>query len=242
VSTVDLVLGENFFGKEAARASGRATLSAMVAVPSAPPKYIDSVAYPAPSADVDQRIVLNGITWRDYCVLRELLDSPGVRMTYLEGSLEIMSPSRKHEDIKTRIARLLELYALERDMPLQGYGSTTFRSEPRERGLEPDECYVVGAPQAEGYPDLAIEVTVTSGGLNKLAVYRGLGVREVWMWRDGAIAVYVLGPEGYEERSGSAVAPHIDLGAIARFAAMPDQHEALKGYRALLRSGRTLPL
>jgi Uma2 family endonuclease len=89
-------------------------------------------------------------------------------MTYLEGALEIMSPSRLHENIKTRIARLLELFALERDIRLQGYGSMTLRHEPKGRGLEPGECYVLGPPQTEGFPDLAIEVSVTSGGIDKL--------------------------------------------------------------------------
>lgn len=119
-------------------------------------------AVPAPPRDVDQRVILNGISWRDYSVLRDLLDGPGLRMTYLEGTLELMSPSRLHEDVKTRIARLLELYALERELRLYGYGSTTFRLEPKERGLEPDECYTVGHPMKE-YPDLAIEVVVTAG-------------------------------------------------------------------------------
>jgi Uma2 family endonuclease len=185
--------------------------------------------------DVDERVVLHGISWRDYCVLRDLLDGPGVRMTYLEGALEIMRPSRLHEDVKKRIARLLELYALERDVPLQGYGSTTFRLEAKARGLEPDECYVVGKPQSEGFPDLAIEVAVATGGIDKLEVYRGLRVREVWVWVEGRIHVYLLGAEGYEERARSEVVPGIDLDAMARFIDEPDQHGALKAYRDSLR-------
>jgi Uma2 family endonuclease len=196
-----------------------------------------SIAVPPRRSDVDERVILNGISWRDYCVLRDLLDGPGVRMTYLEGALEIMTPSRLHEEVKKRISRLLELYALERDIPLQGYGSTTFRHEPKERGLEPDECYVAGKPQSEGFPDLAIEVTVTSGGIDKLEVYRGLGVREVWMWDGGRIFVYVLGPDGYEERGGSEVVAGIDLDVVARFAGEIDQHAALKAYREELRGG-----
>ena len=206
------------------------------ASPSRPPARSHGV--PPRSPDVDQRVVLNGISWRDYCVLRDLLDSPGVRMTYLEGTLEIMSPSRLHEDVKKRIARLLELYALERDTPLQGYGSTTFRHEPKERGLEPDECYVVGKPQSEGFPDLAIEVSVTSGGIDKLEVCRGLGVREVWIWSEGDISVHVLGPGGYEARDAGQAVSGIDLSALARFAGEVDQHAALKAYREHLRAGR----
>lgn len=195
-------------------------------------------AVPAQARDVDQRVILHGISWRDYCVLRDLLDDSAVRMTYLEGALEIMSPSRLHEDVKTRIARLLELFALERDVRIQGYGSMTLRHEPKERGLEPDECYVIGLPQTEGFPDLAIEVSVTSGGIDKLEVYRGFGVREVWIWVEGRIAVYVLTDAGYVERGSSEVLPSIDLAVVARFAGEPDQHESAMAYRAYLREAK----
>jgi hypothetical protein len=63
----------------------------------------------------EQRFVLHGVDWRTYCVLRELLDSPGLRMTYLEGALELMSPSLRHEAFKKMIARLIEVFALERE-------------------------------------------------------------------------------------------------------------------------------
>lgn len=97
-------------------------------------------------------MLLEGVSWATYVMLRDSVDSPGVRMTYFEGTLEIMSPSRAHEVEKTQIARLLELFCLERDIPLFGYGSTTFRSEPDARGLEADECYARGCDKP--IPDL----------------------------------------------------------------------------------------
>jgi hypothetical protein len=89
---------------------------------------------PAPSPDEDRFVVLHDVEWKTYCALRELLDGPGIRMTYLKGALEIISPSRRHEGFKKRIARLVELYALERRIPLAGYGSTTFKRAAKERG------------------------------------------------------------------------------------------------------------
>lgn len=198
-----------------------------------------STAVPPPPSDVDQRVILHGVSFREYCDLRERFDSPGVRMTYFEGALEIMSPSRKHEDIKTRIARLLEVFALERNIPLYGYGSTTFKDEPNERGLEPDECYGVRRDMGDA-PDLAIEVVVTHGGIGKREIYRTLGVRELWTWRSGAIAVHVLAGDAYEARERSEVLPEVDLEALARFAAEPDQHAAVMGYRDLLRGAAAL--
>jgi len=64
---------------------------------------------------------------------------------------------------------------------LEGYGSWTVRSEAADRGVEADECYLVGIREAEPQrPDIAIEVIRTSGGIDKLEVYRGPEVPEVW--------------------------------------------------------------
>src|SRR5438093_38271 len=88
------------------------------------------------AVDVDQRIVLYSVSWQRYEALRALLDDvAGLRMTYLEGTLEIMRPSRTHERVKKLVARLVEMYATARDIALYGYGSMTFRKEAKERGL-----------------------------------------------------------------------------------------------------------
>jgi Uma2 family endonuclease len=190
---------------------------------------------PPVSRDVDQRVVLHGVDFSTYSALRELLDGPGVRLTYLCGALEIMSPSRRHEDLKKRIARLVELFALERNIPLYGYGSTTFKREARERGLEPDECYCVGADMHE-YPEIALEVVISSGGIDKLAVYEGLGVREVWFWKEDRFEIYCLQGEGFQAAARSAFLPDLDFAALARFTLHPDQHQALLEYRTWLNS------
>jgi Uma2 family endonuclease len=187
--------------------------------------------------DEDRFVVLHGVEWKTYCAVRELFDSPGIRMTYLKGALEIMSPSRRHEAYKKSIARLIELFALERDVPLLGYGSTTFRKALAERGLEPDECYVVGRETSDDeVPDIALEVVLTSGGIDKLEVYRGLGVPDVWFWQNGRFSIHRLGESGYEAQTRGALLPTLDFEELARFAAEPHQHAALKGYRDRLRA------
>src|SRR5689334_22440826 len=182
----------------------------------------------APSVSDERRILLSNVPWSTYVVLRDSLDSSGVHMTYLEGSLEIMSPSREHEVDKKQIARLLELFCLERDIPLYGYGSTTFRREEKERGLEPDECYC--RDRDAQVPDIALEVVRTNPLIDKLEVYRGLGVREVWIFREGRFVVVVLRGDRYESVPTSTVFPEVDLAAIARHAVMADQHVALRAF------------
>lgn len=188
-----------------------------------------------PTPEEEPRVLLSNVSWATYVMLRDSVESPGVRMTYLKGALEIMSPSRTHEVSKTQIARLLELFCLERDIPLYGYGSMTFRKEEAERGLEPDECYCRGADGT--VPDLAIEVVVTAPAIDKLEVYRGLGLREVWLFKDGSFKVFVLGSKGYEVSRASAVFPEVDLERLAHYALQSDQHAALRAFRLEL-SGR----
>ncbi|WP_299405611.1 Uma2 family endonuclease [Acaryochloris sp. IP29b_bin.148] len=123
-----------------------------------------------PSVTEDQRVILSSVSWQQYDgLLSTLGDYPGLRLLYLQGNLEIFMPSPEHEMLKKVIARLLERYAEEVDIPLHGYGSTTFRLEAKAIGLEPDECYCV--QELKDLPDFAIEVNLTSGGVDKLAIY-----------------------------------------------------------------------
>lgn len=188
--------------------------------------------FPIEPAAEEQRLVLPGVPWSMYVALREMLDHTNLRMTYLEGTLEIMSPSRRHEVEKTQIARFLELFCLERDIPLYGYGRATWRSEAKARGLEADECYSRGEREL---PEIAIEVIVSHGSVDKLEVYRGLGIREVWLFENGACTVLSLRDAGYVKIPSSEVIPEVDLVRIVQYAMRPDQHAALRAYRDELR-------
>jgi Uma2 family endonuclease len=193
---------------------------------------------PPPSARElgEQRMLIHGVSWKDYVILREALDTPGLRMTYCGGALELMSPSRLHELKKTTIARLVELYAMERDLPLIGYGSTTFRVEAKERGAEPDECYRVGSLMKDGeMPDIVLEVIETSPLLDKLWVYKGFEIPEVWLFEDGRFRLHRLGESGYSEIERSGYLPELDFDLIAKLAVREDQHEALRELRQILR-------
>jgi Uma2 family endonuclease len=133
---------------------------------------------------------------------------------------------------KTQIARFLELFCLERDIPLYGYGSTTWRSEARARGLEADECYSIGEREL---PEIAIEVIVSRGSIDKLEVYRGLGIREIWLFEAGAYSVLTLRDAGYVKIPSSEVIPEVDLARIVTYAMRSDQHAALREFRDELR-------
>jgi len=187
---------------------------------------------------------LHGIRWQDYENLIAMRgDNGGTRITYLHGELELTTPSIEHEAYKTRLARLLEAYAEEMDIELEGYGSWTIRAQQQDSGVEPDECYVIGdavdrGQARTGIPDLALEVVWTSGGIGKLAIYRRLGVPEVWYWQRGELLIFVLGTDGYQQRPRSSLLPGFDPNTLTRFMQGESQTQAVRTYRRLLRQGQ----
>jgi Uma2 family endonuclease len=185
----------------------------------------------------EQRMAIYGVSWKDYVILREALDTPGLRMTYCEGVLEFMSPSRNHELWKKTAARLLETYAFILRMPLVGYGSTTFRNEAKERGVEPDECWRVGSLMKDGeMPDIVLEVICVSPILDKLHVYDGLEVPEVWLWKDGVFELYRRqGQGGYALIDRSTFFPQLDFALVSRFVTREDQDVALQEFADAVR-------
>jgi Uma2 family endonuclease len=193
-----------------------------------------SLSPPSDSISVDHCVVLRDVSWEQYeALLASRGDGAGPRMTYYRGTLEIMSPSAEHELISRMFDRLLAAYAEEVGLELNAYGSWTQRRSP-DRGLEPDECFVVGA-RTRSVPDLAIEVVWTAELGSKLEVYQGLGIPEVWVWESGTIVVHVLGDAGYQPQPSSKLLPTLDLALVARYVTRTDQITALREFRAALR-------
>jgi Uma2 family endonuclease len=200
-----------------------------------PPAMV--VAFPAHSFDEDQRVVLGTMSWQDFEAFLAIRgERSGVRMYYLDGAIEIMSPTKTHEGRKKALARLLELWAMETGVSLNGFGSWTLKDEMREAGAEPDECYIVGDKDKD-IPDLAIEVEWSRvTGLAKPEIYRRLGVRELWTIKvDGSVMVRVLHKGQWIEQTKSKLFPKLDLAWLVSFLDVTPQNKAVLAVRDALR-------
>jgi Uma2 family endonuclease len=187
------------------------------------------IAPPAATDNAVQRILLEGISWQRFEQLSACFeDSRAVRLTYLNGSLEILSPvGPEHEMLKRSIGYLLEAYLTQKGIRFYGRGGFTLKQPGRAAG-EPDESYCIGSDKP--LPDLVIEVVVTHEALSKLPLYQGLGIPEVWLWRSGDLDVHVLEPEGYRRGTRSRLLPDLDLALLAGHVRMPDQYDAVQAF------------
>ena len=174
----------------------------------------------------EQRLILPAYyTWEQFEALESLMaDSPGLRISYLDGWIEFMTVGEEHESFKKALAILLEAYFFELGIEFFPVGSATRRDRARDVSFEPDESYYIGSRKE--HPDLAVEVTITSGSTNKLAKYLRLRIAEVWFWENNRLAVYRLREDDYEQVSRSEFLPELDLELLVRCVLMPSRIEA----------------
>ncbi len=171
-------------------------------------------------------VLLPNVSWE---ILEQLdidLAPTGARLTFLDDTLEIMAPlSEAHEEPKNTLGQILEAYMRLKNIRFYGRGSTTIGLKELGARKEPDESYCLS--ERKQTPDLALEITVTSGGINVLEIYRRVGVAEVWFWEDGVITIYCLRAAGYELVSQSELLPELDLRLLEFCSRMADQYDAV---------------
>ncbi len=178
--------------------------------------------------------LIHNLTWEQLEELdRSLEDFPGVKLVYLDGIAEIMPIGRDHEDFKSTIVRLIEAYLDEKNIRFYKRGGPSLGEKELGARNEPDESYNLDAPKP--YPDLVIEVVVTSGGIDKLEGYRRMGVQEIWRWEDGVLDIYQRRDSAYEKAQFSQLLTGFPTDLFCRYVVYYDQYDAVREFRQALR-------
>jgi Uma2 family endonuclease len=177
----------------------------------------------------ESRFVLRDIGWQGYETLLNLVGDGAVRITYDRGTSELMLPSRDHELFRIIVGRIIDILAEELYLPYIAAGSTTWRREDLDRGLEPDQCfYLANAGRVLGKktidlsvdppPDLAVEIEISRSALDRMGVYAALGVPEVWRFDGETLRVERLQEDRtYAPSETSPTFPFLPLEEIVRF-------------------------
>jgi len=195
------------------------------------PPALTAIDERASQVAAEQRVLLSPVSWATYeKLLADLAQQSSIRLTYDQGTLEIMSPLPEHEEYNRTLALLVEVLAEERGIDVRNLGSTTFRRENLSRGFEPDSCfYIQHEAQISGKttidltvdppPDLVIEVDITSRSLHKFPIYADVGVPEIWRYNGQQVRISLLTATGYQDSESSHALPLLTDAILTDFLA-----------------------
>ncbi len=193
-----------------------------------------------------QQLLMTDISWSVYeQLLEEFGEKRGSRINYSQGVLEIMVPLPEHEDDKSIIADLVKVLLEELDIEFRSLGSTTFKSQTTQRGLEADECFYIENESAirgkthidltvDPLPDLALEIDITSR--TRFDSYEVLGVRELWRFDGTQLEINILQNSQYIQVEDSPHFPGFPLREV-----IPDylERSKIEGRNTIMKAFRT---
>ena len=188
---------------------------------------------PTRTLEGERRFLLPGVGWEGYEALLKMIGDRRVRVTFDGEDAELMSPSQNHEFYKRIIGWMLEALFEELNVPYEPAGSTTWRN--RAGGLEPDECYYLSNLalvrqkrnsldlNADPAPDLAVEIEISRGALDRLGLYAALGVAEVWRFDGETLRIERLQGDGtYQQITTSLALPAITPDEVVHWARLAE--------------------
>ncbi|BBD66700.1 hypothetical protein NIES4072_60260 [Nostoc commune NIES-4072] len=184
----------------------------------------------------EKLVTLKDVSWEQFKGIEaQLQENRNVRLSYLSGILEIMSPiGDKHEKVKSTVGLLLEAYMKELGIRFYRRGGFTLE-EPGYASGTPDESYSIGTEKE--VPDIVIEIIVTSGTINRKELYKPKKVPEVWFWKSNSIKIFRLNKqEEYEQVDRSGFFPDLDPALLLNYIAMPDQYDAVVEFEQIIRN------
>lgn len=194
---------------------------------------------------------LERITWNEYeQLLEELIERPGVRVSYDQGRVEIMSPTYEHEMYKGFCTSMARILSEELSVLVETAGATTYKSKQLMKGSEPDESFYVQNARAiigkrqidlsvDPPPDVVVEIDITSESLGKFPIYAAFGVPEIWRYDGEHAQIYHLVNQSYVETARSLAFTCLTAQALTDFieqSKTEGQSAALAAFRQWVRT------
>jgi Uma2 family endonuclease len=197
----------------------------------------------------DSVLTQHGVSWDEYEELLETVgDASGLRISYDEGRLQIMTLSQRHERYSTLIERMVDRVSRLLHIKILFYGSTTIKKQRKQRGVEPDACFyvqnaaVVGTKNEIDFnvdppPDVVVEVDLHHESLWKFPIYAALGVPELWRYDGDSLTIYQLRDERYVASEASLSLPVFTSALLTEFLVLSpkqDQYDILLAFEEWL--------
>ncbi len=171
------------------------------------------------------------VTWDEYEELLKLVgEAPGLRISYDDGTIKVMSLSPEHEKYVHFIESMVSAIRLRLRINILFFGSMTMRKRKKSKGNEPDACFYVQTAAAIGNrldldfavdppPDVIVEVDIHHDSTGNDPIYAALGVPEIWRYDGFEAAILHLKENGYVEAESSDALPMISSAILTDYLA-----------------------
>lgn len=206
----------------------------------------------AVAAPATQRVVIRDVSWGLYeLLLAGHLDKSAPRFTFDRGTLEIMSPGRRHERTNRSFARLIWTVGFELGIEIEDVGSMTYKRSSVRRGFEPDSSFYLRLPgrldsdrdfdpEVDPPPDLVIEIDVSRSSIPKLELFAALQVPEVWLWDGEQVSFFHLRDVEYVSSHHSRLISELTSAIVTEFILSSMNLTDAAWHRSIVEWARTL--
>ena len=199
----------------------------------------------------DSVLIQHGTSWDEYEELLEAVgEASGLRISYDDGTLQIMTLSQEHEMYSTLIERIVDRLSVYLRIRVLFYGSATMRKQSKMKGAEPDACFyiqnagLVGKKKRFDFeidppPDVVVEIDLHHDSLPKFSIYAALGVPELWRFDGASLTIYHLADEQYLPSEVSHSLPMLAGSLLTEFlqrSAKEDQCDILLAFEEWLKT------
>lgn len=194
--------------------------------------YFEIASQLPPAADV----TFHDVSWEEYeQLIEELGEARGLRVSYNEGTLRIMTVSSEHESYAAFINLLIGHLSFRLRINIRFFGSATMRTKRKKKGNEPDACFYVQSAPAIGNriqidfavdppPDVVVEVDIHHDSRDKFSIYAALGVPEIWRYDGQELTIHLLQDDQYLNVEKSVALPMLSGVVLTDFLARMPKH------------------
>ncbi len=173
--------------------------------------------------------IFHDVSWEAYEQLSdELVDRSGVRVSFYEGTLEVMTTSTEHDFYEDLLQNLVRLLSLRLMFRFRSFGRATMKKSKAQTGKEPDGCYFIKSCDLIGRrkrldfesdppPDIAVEIDLSTKSIPKLPIYHALRVAEVWIYDGTKLTIHRWSDQGYVSVEKSEELPFVTSQLLTSF-------------------------
>lgn len=189
----------------------------------------------------EKRVTLSGVSWQSFEeLLGELGQTRTARLTYDRGKLEMMTPLEEHDRCLRLIESLILVLADELYLKIYSLGSVLLTLPDLGRAIQPDAMYSLQEVRLQKRaeldmrraepPELAIEVAIGKGSLDRDSIYVSMGVPEIWLYTTtvgddvlkGSLQIYQLQGDTYIATENSKLFPALPGKRVQEFLEQSD--------------------